>query len=462
MWQKSKVDPVRALLVLFAATLPFDHTPSVQFHGLSVRPNVIIGGILVLFLFIRVIRQKKIPRVAWQWWVLLLWLIWVCSGLFWAQDGHAAIKVVVPLGTLGVIGLATAVLWKKDYIEPVIKAILGGGIAATIFGFYQFIGNYAGLPNSVTAIREEYSWQRFGFPRMQSTMLEPLYFSAYLLLPIGLLTVLILTSKNYRRWYWFGALGLFVLADILTLSRGGLAALVILFIVLFVQYWRAGFVGKHLRTIGIVATATVVIFIAALGVISLTARQGNDSDLTNNQKGAGTFLSQLRNFHFTANSRNKQLDDSVAQRATARSEALDVLSSDHRVLLVGIGPGQYANYESRRHIVGYSTPNNVILDQLIQSGGIGLALLITWVVGIIWALLKRTWGSRRRVSRPQLLGKVAIAYLLALGFQAQTFTGLALTHLWFVVGLTLFLIQLPQDQTKHKQHDPSPQKKSTH
>lgn len=450
-WQRLTDDPAKTLLVLLAFSLPFDNTPSIDVMGLSLRLSAVIGGLIVLLVFKRLVYGQLSLKVPVAWMLAVAWLLWVSIGLFWVSDWSAAAKVVVPLFVLAGIGLASTLLWQKKYLEVVIKALLIGAIVAVGFGFFQFIGNYAGLPNSVTAIREEYSWQRFGFPRMQSTMLEPLYFSAYLLLPVGLLTTLLCTNKDYRKWYWFIALGLMLIADFLTLSRGGLLALFFLFIFLLAQFWHRGLLRNQLKTI--IVSVAVIVFVgaAALGLINLVARQGSDSDLTYNHRGASTFLSHLQNFHIFANQKNKQNDDSIAQRQTARSQVIDILGQDQKVLWVGVGPGQYNAYKRDHGLTqNYGAPNNIILEQTLQSGLIGTVLLLAFGLSLIWALLKRSWKVRRQVVFDITLTKVCLAYILAIFVQAQTFTGLALTHLWFVIGLALFLVQLPPG--KHKQN----------
>ena len=190
-----------------------------------------------------------------------------------------------------------------------------------------------------------------------------------------------------------------------------------------------------------------IIFVFAVGIISLTARQGNDSDLTYNQKGAGTFLSHLVDVHITASKVNLQKDDSIAQRQTARSQTISILKQYPSVLIAGVGAGQYIYFAGHHGAANiYGSPNNLDLEQLEQTGIVGLGLLLCFAAGLIFGLYKK---SRKFAGIEKIVTTVLVAYFIAIGFQAQTFAGLVLTHLWFAIGLGLFLVQLPY--TKHKE-----------
>lgn len=95
-------------------------------------------------------------------------------------DQKAAAMVVVP--TLFVITVVLAVrhILTPRSFELTIVGLFVGVVGVALFGIYQFIGDFAGLPHWMTAMRPEYEAAKFGFPRVLSTMLEPLFLSAYL------------------------------------------------------------------------------------------------------------------------------------------------------------------------------------------------------------------------------------------------------------------------------------------
>ena len=203
-------DPALTLLCLLAFSLPFDHVPSFPVYGLTVKLSALASVALVLFSLKKLQPSKLIGQKSVYF--LALWLIWVILGLALTTNLKYAIKVVVPLTVFVLMAISVSVLWKEKYQKPVVTWLIIGAITACLFGIYQFIGNRLGVPNSLTGIRIEYSWERFGFPRMQSVALEPLYFSAYLLLPISLLGSLFLKDSAHRKISLVGILGLFLVA----------------------------------------------------------------------------------------------------------------------------------------------------------------------------------------------------------------------------------------------------------
>lgn len=445
-------DLTKTLFVILAFSLPLDRVPSFDiYNNLTIKLSVVVGGIIILVALKEVLTNpKSIKRVGWLGWLLLSWLGWLLLGLTSVNNFDAATLIVVPLTFFVLMALSCSLLWKREFLAPAVKALLIGATLAAVFGIYQFIGNWAGLPDWATAIRPEYSWQRFGFPRIQSTMLEPLYFSAYLLLPIGVLLGLLLSGKKvYRTIPYLLLLGALLTIDIFTLSRGGIAALIIMSGILAFLYWQRGSIRRNARPLSI----SVAVIVAAAAIVLLTiniiGRQGSRSDLTYDKRGAATVISHFTNFRFFANKTNLERNDSIGTRERGRDQVVEVLRSEPSILIFGIGAGQYEQYAKERFgALAPGLPNNALLEQWMQAGILGVLLLASFFIGLLLQLF-RFFRSADKGSLEQILGKVIFAYLIALGLQAQTFSGLGLTHLWFAVGLALFLVQLHPENRKH-------------
>lgn len=425
----------KRLIIALALLLPFEYIPSYEVYGLRLRLSFIVGGLLIICAFWLVASKKIQFRLQTAEMFLAGWLAWLSLRSLSADNLKAMLNIILPLVFYVALALSVRLLLKKAYIKQVITALFVGAGLALAFGFYQFIANWLGAPEWATGLRPQYSWQSFGFPRLQSTALEPLYFSAYLLLPFALLASLAIKAKQYRRPIFFALLMAMLLADVLTLSRGGLVALVVQAMIIGMFY-----INKlKPETLLKITAGFLVVLILCFGLIGLVARQGNDSDVTYGQKGVNTFVSHLKNFSFFATSTNKANDDSVSQRDRARAQARTTLSDHRQVLIFGTGAGQYhqfnqLNYESP----DMGEPNNIVLEQLVQFGLVGFGLLLMAGLLTLKNLLKITKSQQTILSA---LAVGLFAYFVALFLQAQTFTGLALTHLWFAVGLALFLIQ---------------------
>lgn len=430
------------LLTLLAVLLPFEYIPSYEIFGLRLRLSLLVGVAIIICACHMAIKRPKIIHFGLIEYLIVVWFSWVVIRSVFIDDIKQAVQVILPLVFYGLLATSISILMRRAYLKSVIAGLLVGTGLAVGFGFYQFTANWLGAPEWITGLRPQYSWQSFGFPRLQSTALEPLYFSAYLLLPIAVISSLIIRTKEYRKLFFIGLLMLMLVADVLTLSRGGLAALIVQFIVIGAFY--IGRVNKN--GLLYIITGLAIVSMITLGLISLTARQGQDSDVTYGQKGTATFVSHLKNFNFFASSSNKSNDDSVGQRDRARTQARQTLADHPKILLFGAGAGQYQGFNKKHYQnPDLGEPNNLVLEQIVQFGLVGLILLLSVGSALIIGLYKKTRVSSWLVSA---LAIALFAYFIAIFLQAQTFTGLALTHLWFAVGIALFLIQYQPGKQK--------------
>ena len=321
------------LLCALAVLLPFEYIPSYEVYGLRLRLSLFIGSAIIICAGYIFIKNPKIIKFRLIECLLIGWFSWIILRSVFVDDYRQAIQIIFPMVFYGLLAFSISIIMKRAYLKTVIIGLMVGAGLAVVFGFYQFAANWLGAPEWLTGLRPQYSWQSFGFPRLQSTTLEPLYFSAYLLLPVAVLTSLIISIKTYRRPIFISLLLLMIIADVLTLSRGGLAAMLLQFIVLGGFYFRR--LSK--RSIVYVFASLVFVGLVVFGLISTTARQGIDNDVTYGQKGVATFTAHLKNFNFFASNSNKSNDDSVGQRDSARTQAKQTLTDHPSVLFFGAG-----------------------------------------------------------------------------------------------------------------------------
>ena len=130
------------------------------------------------------------------------------------------------LFTIGVSVILPSIIRHTTQVEKLIGILLVSMAVVCVFGIYQFLGDIAGLPTSLTGLRPQYTKDILGFPRIQSTALEPLYFANYLLLPLSITIGLWLSRSSRFKPLWLLLLVLLGGVNfILTVSRGGYIAL---------------------------------------------------------------------------------------------------------------------------------------------------------------------------------------------------------------------------------------------
>ena len=435
LWQQIHRDWVRAslenkLIALVALTLPLERLPTMKLGGLTMKLSMLFGVILIVLVVIQQWRTKQLRVQGRGEWLLLGFITWCVVSLVWVPDMSQAPILVVLLTYVVLLAMAIRRSLRASSLRLMVVALLAGAVGTCVFGLYQFIGDYSGLPALLTGMRPEYSWQHFGFPRVHSTLLEPLFLSAYLLLPIAIVLTYILRGTRYARLL-FGLLGLFVGADILTLSRGGLIALGLL-IALSIGLTRQ----RRTRSVPrrqVLSLAGVLVVGAglSLALVGMLNRKGTDTDVTYGSQGLTTWWQHLSNTKITPDATNTANRDSVYDRDQSRRRAsADLMSSPSR-LLFGYGPGQY-RVAATAAMGGITAANVLVIDIVLYHGLVGLGLVAGAVITIVWQALRRL-----RTASP--LAVAVLAYLGAISVQSFTFSSLFITHLWFAIGVLWWL-----------------------
>jgi O-antigen ligase len=215
------------------------------------------------------------------------------------------------------------------------------------------------------------------------------------------------------------------------LSRGGLAALFVLIGLTILQYRHKVRAALSLKRVLYIAAGSIVVIALGVGAIAAVSRKGNDADLTHNKTGVQTLISHLTDIRFFANKQDVNKKTSIGVRDIARQQAVSILKHSPKTLLVGAGAGQDPSTDA---IKAFGQPNNLVLEMLLQYGLVGTVLF----VGFVWYLFYELWRVRG-LPETGLVATALLAYFVALLFQAQTFSGLALPHFWFTVGVAIAL-----------------------
>ena len=412
------------LIALLGFSLPFERLGAVSFGGvtgLTIRLSQILVGILLLIWLIRGVAGKSIkPKPLFIAWAMAGYLAVGLLSLINADDWRRGLMVwlfivVTMLSTVVIVN----VIDTPGRLKLFIKAIIAGAIVVCLFGLWQFLGDLAGMLTSLTGLRELYTKEVFGFPRIQSTALEPLLFANYLLIPLFLLAGMIISNKFWlgRKWSYLFLI-LLLINFILTLSRGGYLGLAVGGLVLAIICRQRFFQWKSIKPIFI---GLAVVILAGTAFFRWTAFGEKSWDLVSRHFGQITE------------------DASVAHRWLTYEKAWDGFREKP---LFGIGLGNFSNYynDGGSSGSGWQTVNNQYLETLTETGVFGFLFLFfifggALAMGII--ALKKTADKNLKLI---LAGELAA--LAGILVQYNFFSTLYVIHIWLLIGLLFATLNL--------------------
>lgn len=403
------------LLVVFA--LPFERIGAIESSAGTIKPSQILAALTIVCWLAGVAwkRQKHFrpnPITV----PLLVFLAVCIASLTQSQNVQYSAQVIALTAFTLLAGwIVPHIVTTRKALRMVVIVLLAAAAIVGAFGLFQFFGDLAGLPTSLTGLRELYTKEVFGFPRIQSTALEPLYFGNYLLIPIGLLFAYLLERRaRIPLWALWPLLGLCSVNLVLTVSRGAyLAAAVEVALVLLVM-WCLVLTPRIL--IPLVLGVAAVAWVAARSLSAGDALQLNTD----------TFLSHVQNVFYGAS-----YDERVATIEQART-------AFWQSPIIGIGAGGFGPYAASSPLVkprdGWKIVNNESMELLAETGILGLLSIVTALV----LLALRSVKAFLRVREDPFFAATLIgltAALFGIVIQYQTFSTLYIMHVWFLVGL---------------------------
>lgn len=434
-----KADIDRTLLIMLAFSLPFERIPSVDIYGATIRLSVIFGIVIIARTFYLVITKRIKFRVNLRSKLLLIFLTWIF--LLIPQSINIGRGVSVFLFSSFTIAMAISIslLFKKQYIRPVIYAVLSSAVLVCVFAIFQYFGNILGLPSVITGIRDMYSWEVFGFPRIHSTALEPLYFASYLLLPFCTAFCLALDSKQkiIPRKLAVLLLLLFSFIIFMTVSRGALYAMAGALLI-----GSTLFAKLKLTSLRQILSSWAAILIGiSLGLLMMgfISKIPTDaaSTIKSGQKGTSAYFEHAK---------NTSLDDNDG-RALSRQRATDIINNDRWVLVFGLGPGQFGpTVQNNIPKNGkWTIVNNLTLELMVETGIVGLLLVLVFMADLLVAGLKQFLNTKNK-EEMVFLGSLCL-YLVSQAIQYQSYSTLYVIYVWVPIG---FLMALTYDISRSK------------
>ncbi len=409
------------LIYAILTALPLERIPSLTLAGpvsATIRISQVIGLTLILinlpFLWKRRGILVRNPFI----WLTAFWLVCVISsGL--ALDPKRALSVSVFTIFDGVLAFTIALRFDPKKILRYLSALAIGAAASCAFGFFQFFGDLLALPTWVTGLRSQYTQAVFGFPRIQSTALEPLYFGDYLLIPASILAVFY-TNKTLSKLY---SLLLLVIMTIIwmTVSRGASAALIIILTLTIIS----GIQQKHYKNVIRLAVGVVLSIGLAVGLIFVGSHSASKKTIAT--------TNAVSNFSHQAT--NLSSGESAEGRGITRNLALDAWKSNK---LLGVGPGNFGFF-AHLHLPSRfgdnaGIVNNEPLEILAETGIIGVIFFALFAI----FLARMVILSFRKAISDEWLWTLGLSLaLIGIAIQYQTFSTLYITHIWVTIGLLL-------------------------
>jgi len=409
-------------MALLAFFLPFERIPSVDLLGVTIRISQLIALSLIFVSVPAIITFYKsrplLPKL-----LLPAFLVSYGLSMLLAPDFKRAIMVFVFTVFVSLVASAIAATLTVEQLPKIEKYLYAATTVALVFGFYQYFGDVFGLNPAFTGLREIYTKEIFGFPRIQSIALEPLYYGSFLLIPYCLLLAKRLVQpKNFTKFHT-GLLVIIVAQILLTVSRGSIYSGIIATIVL-IAYLVASKKTK-------IKQAGKAALLLVLGVVLGILMTWLPTFIVNNPKdnaGAKTekLLDQTSNF-------NSQ-DDRVRNRKIA-------INAFKENPFFGIGPGGFSQYAvaafPKYAPVAPVIVNNEPLELAAEAGVVGFGLFILFAAWSYILVAKNYIAGNFKDKSLVYWTPAILVYVIALAIQYQTFSTLYVMHVWVVIGLLM-------------------------
>ncbi len=430
-------------LFLVAFFLPFERLGSFEVGSMTVRISQVFAMItLLVFAMVSLAFKKnnyvKNPLVIF---VFLFTGVSVLS-LVNAQNITRSLTILgFNFFVMLVALIIPSLINSKELFKKMVWVILLSSLVVAIYGLFQFVGDMIGIPKEITGLRNIYTSEVFGFPRIQGTSSEPLYFANFLLIPIGICLALILArkkgdvkdnisiaeegkkklTKTQKIIFELGGsavlfiiLGLTTLNLVLTVSRGaylGFAGMLVLFAIF---YFKSFFSPKRII---IIATIAIIAIVSTIYLLKFTRK---DVNLKN-------FTEQATEFEEGA---------SIEERYSTYKQAWFIIQ---RNPLLGVSVGGFGPEVAQGAMSvpknGWAIVNNEYLEIWAENGIFGLLIFLGMIFFIFFRTIKVWMKSNDFIVKTLVIGMtIAFAGIL---IQYMTFSSLYIIHIWFLIGLII-------------------------
>jgi len=419
------------LLALLIFLLPFERIPSLDVESLTIRASQLVAVMFILLSVGPIVSYyRSIPRLP----KLLLpaFLFSYFLSVLVATDMKRAVTVFIFTCFVSLAASAIAATFKAGQLPRLEKYLFVATVIVLAFGFYQYLGNVLGLSSSWTGLRDIYSKEIFGFPRIQSTALEPLYYGSFLLIPYCILLAKKLNKTAKVPIIQTLLFTLITVQLLLTVSRGAIygGAVATLLLIVATTVKKQATIRRVVQLVGLFALSGALALLLTWIPLQITTSSKQASRSTER------LIEQTSNL------------SSQDDRQRNRVFALEAFKTHP---LLGVGPGNFNQYAIKHYPPYEKTApvivNNEPLELLAEAGIIGFVFFILFAG---WTYLRVTVDYIKNSGRSKDLGywlPALLAYFVALAIQYQTFSTLYVMHVWVVIGMLMAFDNKKQSQS---------------
>lgn len=396
--------------------LPFERVGAIDISGMTVRPSQIFLLLTVLALSFEYLSKKRkiFPTQP----LLIPFILFIIVGLLGLWNApyieRSVLVLLFQIFTFCVTLVVPILVRNKKILVGVLTWFFAGTVIVSLFGLFQFVGDWLNLPETITLLRPLYTKEILGFPRIQSTALEPLYFANYLLFPLSLVVALFLDrTAHIKRSLIVAGIILISTNMLLTVARGAYIAAAVMILVLSLFFIRSLFQKR-------VVIAAVILLSLSMVITPIISQKTSLPTLiaehVKNIFGGASYVERVDMFV-------------IAQEAWQKHP------------FIGIGSGSFGPYQSQyifeQPREGWKIVNNEYLELLAENGIFGL-IIILFIFGFVFM---RSLKAIQR-SHDRFVTTITIASFAAcIGILVQynTFSILYIMHIWFLVGMMIAL-----------------------
>ncbi len=419
---KNFTDILFGLLLVMVFLIPLEKLGAIILGGINIRASQIMAILVLGGYWWQCLSNRKI-RIAFPY-PLSFYALYLIAGLLsliLAKNIDRGLTIFVFLAFMIAIPFVLInIIDAKEKVRKLVIIILASAMLASLFGLFQFFGDMFGLSQSVTGLSFRYIQSVMGFPRIQSTFIEPLYFANYLFLPLFLSVFLFLASQKRRaKGALFALVTLFFVVSVLTFSKGAWLVLILMAPIVVAFNFRHIF-NKKFLLYGTTFLVTLML-IGGLAVFFASS--------------SGSFDRIYRKAY------NVMTDGSFTERQEASSVALEAYD---RSPFFGIGLGNFGPYFSGYPTLppetGWPIANNQYLEVLAETGLLGFFLFLVFLASIFYRSVRAYLATKDAFFRTLLISSTCA--LLAVLLQYFTFSTLYIMHVWTLIGFVLSIQEL--------------------
>ena len=454
----------RGMIYILPGVLCFSYYPVITLGGsesmnYELSLPLIWLGVFDVAAFVLMIKKRKLARgMKGEWW----WLLFpgfLSMSVAWSLN---SVRGVLTVGILWLVYFAIYGMWnlrgllaETRFKDKFWKVFFGSYLVVCAWCAVQCVMDLAGVGREVSLMCAGCTYKMFGFPHPNGLAIEPQFMGNLLLAPA--IVSMWMAMKN-KKYYWL--VFVFAAGVFLTFSRGAIYAFVVATIFVVTMEMVRQKTWKFCKTFVIVAAAFLCVLGAqgvmaavsptndtfgsgvakvlnhlSLGIIDIRGAEESEDEVINEEEVAENAVEEEKSNGVEQAAFDGYVAESTDVRVKLSKEAVEVWKGDAGTIIGGVGLGGAGQ---ALYMKGLSdSPKEIVQNEyvslLLETGLIGVMLLVLTVVLVIKAVLKSKATS------------VLLALMVAYGITLMFFSGLPnALHIYLLTGLFIVIFERKQ------------------